>query len=142
MSAVTLTNASTADAIVMGPDPIDVEVGARIRARRVSLGISQTALAKALGLTFQQVQKYERGVNRVSASKLYETAQVLQAPVTHFFEGLDGEPAIEPPADGETSVTAFLLTTEGLELATLFPRIPKGRMRHQVLELVRTLADD
>ncbi len=87
------------------------------------------------------MQKYERGVNRVSASKLYETARVLQASVTHFFEGLDGEPTAEAAPAEETSVTAFLMTTEGLELASLFPRIPKGRMRHQVLELVRTLAD-
>jgi transcriptional regulator with XRE-family HTH domain len=120
---------------------VDAHVGTRIRLRRKLLGLSQQQLAERLGLTFQQVQKYERGVNRVSASKLYETAQVLQAPVTHFFEGLDGEPLIEAPRNGETTVTAFLMTTEGLELATLFPRIPKGRMRHQVLELVRTLAD-
>ncbi|HEY3694311.1 helix-turn-helix domain-containing protein, partial [Phenylobacterium sp.] len=97
--------------------------------------------AEKLGLTFQQVQKYERGVNRVSASKLYETAQVLGAPVTHFFEGLDGDAGVQSPPTGEAAVTAFLMTPEGLELATLFPRIPKGRMRHQVLELVRTLAE-
>jgi transcriptional regulator with XRE-family HTH domain len=120
---------------------VDAHVGARIRLRRKLLGLSQQQLAERLGLTFQQVQKYERGVNRVSASKLYETAQVLQAPVTHFFEGLDGDSAAQAPPQVETTVTAFLLTTEGMELAALFPRIPKGRMRHQVLELVRTLAD-
>lgn len=130
------------DASLRKPSPVDAHVGARIRLRRKLLGMSQQHLAERLGLTFQQVQKYERGVNRVSASKLYETAQVLQAPVTHFFEGLDDEPSAKRRSDGEAAVTAFLMTTEGLELATLFPRIPKGRMRHQVLELVRTLAED
>ncbi len=129
------------DTSLRKPSPVDAHVGARIRLRRKLLGLSQQQLAEKLGLTFQQVQKYERGVNRVSASKLYETARLLQAPVTHFFEGLDGQAATESTPDGEAAVTAFLMTTEGLELATLFPRIPKGRMRHQVLELVRTLAE-
>ena len=129
------------DASLRKPSHVDAHVGARIRLRRKLLGLSQQQLADKLGLTFQQVQKYERGVNRVSASKLYETAQVLSAPVTHFFEGLDGEPGYSGAPTGEAAVTAFLMTPEGLELATLFPRIPKGRMRHQVLELVRTLAE-
>ena len=71
-----------------GPNPIDLHVGARIRMRRRLLGVSQERLAEALGLTFQQVQKYERGANRVSASKLYEIARTLQTPVTYFFDGL------------------------------------------------------
>ncbi len=130
------------DASLRKPSHVDAHVGSRIRLRRKLLGLSQQQLAEQLGLTFQQVQKYERGVNRVSASKLYETAQVLGAPVTHFFEGLDGEVQFDgTPGAGEAAVTAFLMTPEGLELATLFPRIPKGRMRHQVLELVRTLAE-
>ena len=129
------------DASLRKPSHVDAHVGSRIRLRRKLLGLSQQQLAEQLGLTFQQVQKYERGVNRVSASKLYETAQVLGAPVTHFFEGLDGEPQFNGSPAGEAAVTAFLMTPEGLELATLFPRIPKGRMRHQVLELVRTLAE-
>jgi len=129
------------DASLRKPSAVDAHVGSRIRLRRKLLGLSQQQLAERLGLTFQQVQKYERGVNRVSASKLYETAQVLQASVTHFFEGLDGEAATPSAPEATASVNAFLMTTEGLELAALFPRIPKGRMRHQVLELVRTLAE-
>ena len=129
------------DASLRKPSHVDAHVGSRIRLRRKLLGLSQQQLAERLGLTFQQVQKYERGVNRVSASKLYETAQVLQASVTHFFEGLEGETVVTRSSDGETAVTTFLMTTEGMELAKLFPRIPKGRMRHQVLELVRTLAE-
>ena len=123
------------------PSPVDAHVGARIRLRRKLLGLSQQQLAERLGLTFQQVQKYERGVNRVSASKLYETAQVLGAAVTHFYEGLDDLPPAGVSPEREAAVPAFLLTPEGLELATLFPRIPRGRLRHQVLELVRTLAE-
>ena len=131
-----------ADASLRKPSHVDAHVGSRIRLRRKLLGLSQQQLAERLGLTFQQVQKYERGVNRVSASKLYETAQVLGASVTHFFEGLDSEGHSDGPAPaGEAAVTAFLMTPEGLELASLFPRIPKGRMRHQVLELVRTLSE-
>src|SRR6201996_5193778 len=98
MSAVTLTSASAADAIVIGPDPIDIEVGGRIRARRMALGISQTALAKALGLTFQQVQKYEKGANRVSASTLVRVAKELGVTVA-FLVGEGGEVAAAPAAD-------------------------------------------
>src|ERR1700761_9231535 len=104
MSAVTLTSASAADAIVIGPDPIDIEVGGRIRARRVALGISQTALAKALGLTFQQVQKYEKGANRVSASTLVRVAKELGVTVA-FLVGEGGEAA--PTAErGATALPA------------------------------------
>ncbi len=95
MSAMTLSSTPATDATSAGPDPIDVAVGGRIRARRTALGISQTALAKALGLTFQQVQKYERGANRISASKLFEIARALQVPIGWFFEGLNSD------ADGE-----------------------------------------
>src|SRR6188768_2616137 len=70
------------------PNPVDLHVGGRVRMRRTLLGVSQEQLADSLGLTFQQVQKYERGANRVSASKLYESARALQAPVSFFFEGL------------------------------------------------------
>lgn len=78
---------------VNGPDPIDEWVGARIRERRQLLGMSQSTLGQALGLTFQQIQKYERGRNRVSASVLWRTAEVLDVPITFFFEGLEGRAA-------------------------------------------------
>jgi len=74
------------------PHPIDLHVGAKIRVRRKQVAMSQSALADKLGMTFQQVQKYERGANRVSASVLYKTAQVLEAPVSYFFEGLPDQP--------------------------------------------------
>ncbi|MFI4936829.1 MAG: helix-turn-helix domain-containing protein [Caulobacterales bacterium] len=128
------------------PNPIDLHVGARIRMRRRMQGVSQEKLADALGLTFQQVQKYERGANRVSASKLYEIAACLQAPVSYFFEGL-ADPAQIGEADGvaggssEQLVHAFLMTSEGLELASLFPRLPRGRLRRRLLDLVRAVVD-
>ncbi len=130
------------------PNPVDLHVGARIRLRRRMQGVSQEKLADALGLTFQQVQKYERGANRVSASKLYEIAAALRAPVAYFFDGLadptgdelDGVRAAA--ASEESTVHSFLMTPEGLELAKLFPNIAPGLVRRRLLELVRSLADE
>ena len=127
------------------PNPVDLHVGARIRMRRKILGVSQERLADDLGLTFQQVQKYERGANRVSASKLYEIARSLQAPISYFFDGL-ADPlaaAQEYTASGDDRfVHDFLMTSEGLELATIFPKIKRGRVRRKVLDLVRAMADE
>ena len=113
--------------------------------RRKMLGVSQERLAEALGLTFQQVQKYERGANRISASKLYEIARFLSAPISYFFEGLS-DPSLGGAAsvadDGsEQHVHGFLMTSEGLELASAFPRINRSRLRRRILDLVRALAD-
>src|SRR5580698_8757948 len=97
------------------PNPIDLHVGARIRLRRRMQGVSQEKLADALGLTFQQVQKYERGANRVSASKLYEIAAALRAPVAYFFDGLAnpaGAGGGQAGPSDEHDVHAFLMTAE------------------------------
>jgi len=125
------------------PHPIDIHVGGRIRMLRRSLNLSQGDLAKALGLTFQQIQKYERGGNRVSASKLYAIATALQTDVPYFFEGLaDPDAAEGREADGdERAVFAFLRTAEGIELATAFPRIGSGQVRRRILDLVRSMVD-
>jgi transcriptional regulator with XRE-family HTH domain len=109
-------------------------------------GVSQEKLAEALGLTFQQVQKYERGANRVSASKLYEIAAHLRTPVAYFFEGL-ADPTteshgVEAGPSAEQTVHAFLMTAEGLELASLFPRVPRGRLRRRVLDLLRAVVGE
>lgn len=121
-----------------GPNPIDRHVGLRIRLRRKELGISQEKLAESIGLTFQQVQKYERAANRVSASKLWEVARALETNISYFYEGLptDGEPRHHAGPKLED----FLLTTEGMELARYFPQIPQQGIRRQILELVRTMA--
>ena len=122
--------------------PVDLYVGARLRIRRKVLGLSQTQLAEALGITFQQVQKYERGANRISASKLYEAARLLQSPVSYFFEGLD-ETAFADHDDGIAQrMTQFVATPEGLELATLFPRLNDRRLRRRVVDLVKAMVDD
>jgi transcriptional regulator with XRE-family HTH domain len=127
------------------PNPVDLHVGARIRMRRRMQGVSQEKLADALGLTFQQVQKYERGANRVSASKLYEIAASLRTPVAYFFEGL-ANPAnndgVDMTASAEQTVHAFLMTSEGLELAGLFPRVSRGRLRRRVLDLLRAMVGE
>jgi transcriptional regulator with XRE-family HTH domain len=121
-----------------------MHVGARVRMRRRFLGLTQQALAESLGLTFQQVQKYERGANRVSASKLYEIARTLHVPVPYFFEGLadTGSDEDDSARDAEVSIREFLMTPEGQELASLYPRIGPSRLRRQVLELVRAIAGD
>lgn len=126
------------------PNPVDLHVGARIRMRRKLLGVSQEKLAESLGLTFQQVQKYERGANRVSASKLYEIARGLQAPVAYFFEGLadPAQPADGQPVRDDQNVHEFLMTAEGLELAALFPRLTRAPVRRRLLDLVRSMAED
>ncbi len=112
--------------------------------RRKILGVSQEKLADSLGLTFQQVQKYEKGANRVSASKLYEIAAALQTQVAYFFEGLaDPSTEVDAKAKGaEQFVHDFLMTPEGLELAGIFPRITRPAVRRRILDLVRSMADE
>jgi transcriptional regulator with XRE-family HTH domain len=125
-----------------GPNPIDRHVGLRIRMRRKELGISQERLAESIGLTFQQVQKYERAANRVSASKLWEMSRALATNISYFYEGLgDG---IEAPGSNlpRESMQDFLLTPEGIELAAVFPKIAKGRVRRKILDLVRAMAGE
>lgn len=122
-----------------GPHPVDRHVGLRIRMRRKELNISQEKLAEALGLTFQQVQKYERAANRVSASKLFEIARALNASVAYFYEGLAVAEEFEAPRAPNLEAHAFLLTPEGSELAALFPKLGRSRVRRKVLELVRAI---
>ena len=124
------------------PNPIDMHVGGRIRARRRIIGVSQGVLAESLGLTFQQVQKYERGANRVSASKLYEIARKLQVSIAYFFDGLaDPETAAAEGLDhgANEEVHAFLMTAEGVALVEALPKLPR-RQRARLLALVREMA--
>jgi len=126
------------------PNPIDVHVGLQVRLRRKELKISQEKLAETLGLTFQQVQKYERGANRISASKLYEIARTLRVPIGWFFEGLT-DPAsgrdVNTDAFGPAYAHDFLMTQDGVDLANLFPRITHKRIRRRLVDLVRSLAE-
>jgi transcriptional regulator with XRE-family HTH domain len=122
--------------------PVDLHVGAVIRSRRKALGMTQQELATAIGLTFQQVQKYERGVNRISASKLYDTAVALKTPISLFFRGIDNQTVDFVLSAGENAISIFLKTGEGVELAEVFPKIRRTTARQKVSDLVRTLTDE
>lgn len=126
------------------PNDIDVNVGQRIRLRRQILGMSQTTLGDALGITFQQVQKYEKGTNRVGASRLSHIASILSVPVAHFFEGMPNAEGSERPDSlqhaPENLVTAFLSTSEGLALNRAFTKIGDPDIRKKIVGLVKALA--
>ncbi|MGL4323650.1 MAG: helix-turn-helix domain-containing protein [Beijerinckiaceae bacterium] len=130
------------------PNPIDRHVGSRVRMRRMLIGMSQEKLGEALGLTFQQVQKYEKGTNRIGASRLQDISGVLGVPVEFFF---DGAPHSVPPGDqpqgfaesaGTAYVADFLSTSEGVQLNRAFVRIKDGRVRRKIVELVASIAGE
>jgi transcriptional regulator with XRE-family HTH domain len=125
------------------PNPIDVHVGARLRLRRAMLGLSQEKLGEAIGLTFQQIQKYERGANRIGASRLYELSRILDVPVSFFFDDTDPVRApaasfAEPPAEGWES--DLLREREMIELIQIYFAIQDTAVRQRWLDLVKALA--
>lgn len=125
------------------PNPIDKYVGSRVRMRRMMLGMSQEKLGNALGLTFQQVQKYEKGTNRIGASRLQQISQILQVPVSFFFDGAPDLPAQTSEfaeAPSPTYVSDFLATSDGLALTRAFMRIPDSKLRRKIVELVEQMA--
>jgi transcriptional regulator with XRE-family HTH domain len=130
------------------PNPIDVHVGNRVRLQRMLIGISQEKLGERLGLTFQQVQKYEKGINRIGASRLFELSRVLGVPVQFFYEDAPVVGAQQSPTPGfaerpsDSHVFEFLSSREGLELNRAFSRITDPKVRKSVLDLVRSLADE
>ncbi len=117
-----------------GPHPIDVHVGSRVRLRRTLLGLNQTQLGERLGLTFQQIQKYERGVNRISASRLYQMSHILDVPVSYFFDDLDEEAGAWSPDD-------VMLKRETLELVRAYYRIGDPAARKGLFELTKAMAN-
>jgi transcriptional regulator with XRE-family HTH domain len=127
------------------PNPIDKHVGSRVRMRRMMLGMSQEKLGDALGITFQQVQKNEKGTNRIGASRLQHISHILQVPVAFFFEGAPHQPG-QPKGGGEASppayVSEFLATRDGLALTKEFMRIKKPKLRRGIVDLVREIAGD
>jgi len=128
------------------PHPIDVHVGGRVRLRRTMLGMSQDKLADSLGLTFQQIQKYEKGVNRIGASRVFEISRVLGVPIQFFFDDFDvvsGRSygfAEQGPDDG-MAMMELLNTPEGVQLCKHFSSIKDPKIRKRVLELVKSLSD-
>ena len=114
------------------PNPVDKYVGSRVRMRRIMLGMSQEKLGEALGLTFQQIQKYEKGTNRVGASRIQQISEILQVPVSFLFEGGptgDGERRGFSEGTSPTYVSDFLATSEGLALTRAFTRITDAKLR-------------
>jgi transcriptional regulator with XRE-family HTH domain len=125
------------------PNPVDKYVGSRVRMRRIMLGMSQEKLGEALGLTFQQVQKYEKGTNRVGASRLQQISEILQVPFSFLFEGgpgaiHNGEGFAE--ASSPAYVSDFLATSEGLALTRAFTRITDAKLRRSIVDLVEQIA--
>lgn len=127
------------------PNPTDKHVGSRVRMRRMMLGMSQEKLGDALSLTFQQVQKYEKGTNRIGASRLQQIAGILQVPVSFFFEGAaaTGEPFLGVgEAPSPAYVSDFLATSDGLALTKAFMRIKNPRLRRKIVDLVEQMAEE
>jgi transcriptional regulator with XRE-family HTH domain len=124
------------------PNPIDKYVGSRVRMRRIMLGMSQEKLGEALGLTFQQIQKYEKGTNRVGASRIQQISEILQVPVSFLFEGGPTSNSGEGLAEGTspTYVSDFLATSEGLALTRAFTRIADSKLRRSIVDLVEQIA--
>jgi transcriptional regulator with XRE-family HTH domain len=136
------------------PNPIDVHVGSRVRLRRTLLGMSQEKLGEAIGLTFQQVQKYERGTNRIGASRLWELSAVLEVPVQFFFGEMAPETLVEmsritshqpaPELEGTAPIASAgpITRPETLELIRAYDRIPIASVRKRLYELTKTLATE
>jgi transcriptional regulator with XRE-family HTH domain len=134
-----------------GPHPVDIHVGSRVRMRRTLLGMSQEKLGDALALTFQQVQKYERGANRIGSSRLFQISRILDAPISFFFEEMSSEVAAAgpltdtgdaPTADSEEFQRDPLAKRETLELVRAYYRITDPRVRKRVFELTKSIAAD
>lgn len=127
------------------PDPVDKHVGSRVRMRRLMLGMSQGGLADQLGLTFQQVQKYEKGTNRISASRLQEMCHILQVPVPFFFDGAPqtaGQSRRGGEAPSPAYVTDFLAAADGLKLVRAFTQISDAKLRRCVVRLVEEIGGE
>jgi transcriptional regulator with XRE-family HTH domain len=127
------------------PNPTDKHVGSRVRMRRMMLNMSQEKLGEALGLTFQQVQKYEKGTNRIGASRLQQISSILQVPVSFFFEGAPNAGVASPgmnEAPSPAYISDFLATSDGLALTKAFMRIKDPKLRRKIVDLVEQIAGD
>jgi transcriptional regulator with XRE-family HTH domain len=124
-------------------NPIDAQVGSRVRIRRMLIGMSQEKLGDLLSLTFQQIQKYEKGVNRIGAGRLYEIARILGVPIEFFYEGVAGGPGPGGFAESESApVMEFVSSGEGMQLSLAFMKIKDAKVRKRVLDLVKSLAEE
>jgi transcriptional regulator with XRE-family HTH domain len=150
---MTTSNASASALLIDGaptmaskkqPNPIDIHVGSRVRLRRMMLGMSQEKLGESLGITFQQIQKYEKGTNRIGASRIQHISRVLSVPVSFFFDGAPGMTADQgrgiADAEPPNYLVDFLATTDGIQLNKAFVRIKDTKLRRRVIDLVRAMA--
>jgi transcriptional regulator with XRE-family HTH domain len=122
-------------------NPIDIQVGNRVRIRRMLIGMSQERLGDLLGLTFQQVQKYEKGVNRIGAGRLFEVSRILNVPVDFFYEGVAAQLAGNEQ-ENAAPVMEFVSSGEGLQLSLAFMKIKDTKVRKRVLDLVKSLSEE
>ena len=123
-------------------NPIDAQVGNRVRIRRMLIGMSQEKLGDLLGLTFQQVQKYEKGVNRIGAGRLYEVSRILGVPIDFFYEGVASSESGMAESESPPPVMEFVSSGEGLQLSLAFMKIKDPKVRKRMLDLVKSLAED
>jgi len=123
-------------------NPIDAQVGNRVRIRRMLIGMSQEKLGDLLGLTFQQVQKYEKGVNRIGAGRLYEVSRILGVPIDFFYEGVAAQGSGFAESETAAPVMEFVSSGEGLQLSLAFMKIKDPKVRKRVLDLVKSLAEE
>jgi transcriptional regulator with XRE-family HTH domain len=126
-------------------NPVDAQVGSRVRLRRMLIGMSQERLGELLGLTFQQVQKYEKGVNRIGAGRLFDVSRILGVPIDYFYESVSSQiGGGRGFSENETSppVMEFVSSGEGLQLSLAFMRIKDPKVRKRVLDLVKSLAEE
>jgi transcriptional regulator with XRE-family HTH domain len=122
---------------------VDTHVGSRVRLRRNQMRMSQERLAELLGLTFQQVQKYEKGANRIAAGRLYDIARVFGVPITYFYEGFEGHTVTSlAERDDFAAMMEFAASADGLKLVLAFARITEPKVRRRILDLVNSLADE
>ena len=131
------------------PHPMDIHVGSRVRLRRMMQGLSQDKLGEELGLTFQQVQKYEKGVNRIGASRLYDIARVLEVPVQFFYDDFGDGPETmigfaetNPKTEERADFMQLLSTPEGMQLCRAYAAIKDYQVRRRVLDLVKALGEE
>jgi transcriptional regulator with XRE-family HTH domain len=124
------------------PNPIDIYVGNRVRMRRKMIGLSQEKLGDKLGITFQQIQKYEKGTNRIGASRMHAMADALEVPISYFFPDTSTAEGSGMQEEGAAFMMEFMSSGEGLELSRAFARIRNTRIRRKVVALVRALAED
>lgn len=124
------------------PDPIDVYVGTRIRLRRNILGLTQEKLGEKLGITFQQIQKYEKGTNRVGASRLQAIAEIMDVPVSYFFDRGIGIQPMEGFAESDSGLMDFCSSSEGIQLMRAFTNISDAKVRRKIIDLARALSEE